>query len=130
MISWDELLKLDLGHPQKSFPRTRSSESTYTAHKKTLSDLGVTPEQHIESTVLKGREYDLSANAFPYDVAPDITHLLFWMTPDAEKLSMESVKQITAAKYQVEPECVVVFENPPGLKSIQGITHYQVFIRA
>lgn len=128
-ISWEELVKLDLGCPQRSFPRTEYSESRYAAHKKILARMGMSPENYIESTVLKGREYELSTNAFPYAVPRDVMHLVFWMSRDADKLPVKLVKEIVATKIRVGYDDVVVFENPTNLRSVHGLSHYQVFVK-
>lgn len=122
--SWDDLLQYDLSCINGCIGRESNVDDSYTMHKRKLYEQGISLEDYIYGTVLRGKQYIFSKNKFPYWVEPGITHYVFWMRPEC-KLHMFDVKK----KIEKELGCnVIIFENTPNSQSVGSIPHYHIFV--
>lgn len=126
IITWDELAAFNLGSPNRQFYRSEYNEQCYAAHKETLTKSGVTVEQYLYSGILCDRDTILERNAFPYYTMHH--HFIFWMRPGRE-IPMDIVLNQVKFKFNLDDNAAIIFENPPELKSVQGVPHYHIFIK-
>lgn len=116
MLTWEDLKKYDGTQVQGVvFQREESVMAKYHEYKSNVSNINL----HILQEVLKDKPYILVKNKYPYLVERGIIHCVFWMQPD-KKIPLSTVKQMYPH--------AIIFENPPGAQSVQGVPHYQVFI--
>jgi hypothetical protein len=71
--------------------------------------------------------FSIQRNDFPYALLPPIEHLLMWCIP--ERLNTEDVQWILERDLQLSPNQYCFFENPPALRSIPQIRHFQIFTK-
>lgn len=126
MTTWEELAKYDCDYAQLQLSRDAITAAKYDAHRVALRASGVSINDHILEHVLGDCSFVLEKNEFPYDLAPGITHCVFWMRPGAE-VNIHDVKKYLS--YEYETDDLIVFENRPEAKSVAGVPHYQVFFR-
>lgn len=101
----------------------------YQDFKSRLAARGRSLEDHVKTTVLKGRRGPVFVpNEFPYWVADGIQHWVLWSA--AGPLSAEEIRVAVTAQRPVGVRHAYWFENPPAAKTIPGIWHVHVFLRS
>ena len=126
-VTWNFLKQFDRRLVSAAIPRTSDSASKYNDHKMRLA--AETPKRtladFIKTEVLKGRDYVIGMNLFPYDCENNLYHLVFWMAED-KKISMD---EAAALATQALGAPVIIFENAPEMQSVANLPHYQLFVR-
>jgi hypothetical protein len=109
----------------------------YQDFKSQLAAKGQTLEEHVRATVFRGkdkkRERDspvLVPNQFPYWTTPGIEHWVLWSPPSVGPLSAAAVRAAITEQRPAGAKAGTWFENPPAAKTVPGIWHVHVFLRA
>jgi hypothetical protein len=69
--------------------------------------------------------FSLHENDYAYALLPPIHHYLIWSVPSP--LTEFEVRSLLADNYDLKEEDYEFFENPPALRSIPQIFHFQIF---
>lgn len=120
MANWLEIENAAAQGGQLS--RTPEVMQQYEEHKQLLNREGITIEEKIQKILDAYVDYDgvLMFNDYPYDIQPDIVHLVMWMhTWDAVDL----VKSWLIGKKIKH----IVIINPPERRSV-NLPHMQIFV--
>nr|XP_039249751.1 uncharacterized protein LOC120327510 [Styela clava] len=65
-------------------------------------------------------------NEFPYALTPDIRHFIIWSCKD---ISLEEYLEQVEKEFPRNKFDIIIFENPSERKSVNGVSHAQVFVR-
>jgi hypothetical protein len=130
-LDWNTLTKSDGMPPSVPTRRTIEVEEKYKQHKLHLQDRGISISDYILGSILKGRKYAFCANTFNYWLEDGIEHHLLWMHPQHE-LSIDEarslVRDLLDSSGQIDKQ-IVMFMNAAEKRSVQGVPHFQVFIK-
>jgi hypothetical protein len=74
----------------------------------------------------EGDRWVLTENEFPYDLTPDIKHMILWIHPDTLMMNDDDVESILESLEGYKGYCF--FRNKPNVRSVMSIDHYQVFL--
>lgn len=122
MISWTELLELDLTYMKIQLEREDSITQAYKARLKDADFHETVIVPILEA--LETKDYILRKNDYPYKVEPHVEHHVFWFKGE---ISMEDAKR-RCKGIGIDSD-IVVCCNEAQLKSIATIPHYHVFMR-
>ena len=125
MLTWSDLKQYDCKTPLLKLTRVPIIQAQYEQHKLDVKEQGLTLEKIVEANVLKDRNRSLVPNSYPYDIQPNIKHMILWMRPGYEQ-TVQDTKRILEKRLGTD---VIVFNNNEENKSIKGMPHYHVFIQ-
>src|SRR5678809_219116 len=115
MMHWDDLRALDMTTVRVNLGRTADVLAAYSAHKAALALAGKTLERYVMTEVVGDAPYVLARNAFRYNIAPDIEHLVFWMRT---KMPIEQARAIVCSLLRLRDADIVMFENDLSMQSV------------
>lgn len=127
-IAWTTLIAWHRNEVSFTFPRQSDVEARYRERlaRETPDDVAA----RIRRDHLTHAPWCLLPNEYPYHCEPGVTHYVFWMR---DKLSYDEVDMILVTECDEIPRDkrkIVVLENARAVKSIPGLEHYHVFVRA
>ena len=72
-------------------------------------------------------ESRLIVNKFPYHYEPDVTNFVLWYGD--ENASKDKKMRLVEAYEELKEYDLIVYENPPEMKSVPGLPHMQILAR-
>ncbi len=124
IFEWEEILQ---GPPTRVCPRETETEWFYHCHKKRKTLQFGSIENYLRiATNDPFEDVVFLKNIFPYKCPRDIRHYVAWIK-QGRSYTPEQVLILARERF---PNCeVAAWENIPTNRSINGIRHYQVFVR-
>jgi hypothetical protein len=119
-MEWTTLIQYSHTVMCDKISRTKQIQSLYmsnaTENKRTMN---------IIKSILTFRNYYLTPNDYPYDLAPGIKHYIIWFNA----CTMENAVKIASICLNTCSSNIIVFVNDDKNKSILDIEHYHIFIK-
>ena len=130
-MEWDYVQRFHMNPPPSAadLPRNKNVDIKYQEHKKQVKSI----KEHIISTYFDSesveRGWVIVNNEFPYDLNPNIQHLLIWIYPGKD-FSDESIIGIIEdyMKNNGHSE-YIYFRNILAIRSVLEIDHYHIFVK-
>jgi hypothetical protein len=135
-MDWDYVKQFHLNPPPTAdyLPRNKNSELKYEEHKKQIQSKNITIKDYILIThfnnplsVQKG--WVIVDNSFPYNLKPNIRHLLIWIYPGKEFSNEQIIQIIENYMKENKHTHYVYFRHNVNIQSVPEINHYHIFIK-
>lgn len=143
-MEWNTIAQFHLRPPQGALAREPYVQQRYNEFIQCLGRHNINIGDYLARYLFfdgnspsdEGRPYTFVPNRFPYAVAFNISHWLFWINPRWEQKNgmmpiravIEKCEELTAGRAGPNGK-FILFENNPSNRSVGNIRHFHVFVR-
>lgn len=131
-LSWDELTEVLGKGDGGANLRSAETEKKYAEYKNWLKSRGMTVEEHIlarlrATTDFPTKKYAILRNDFPYNISPEISHFIIWLSEELGKSAENRAADFIPAEYLADGANWAIHVNSAKNKSV-GLPHAHLFI--
>ena len=130
-MNWEQLCRFHLNPPKIQISRTSEDAYKYYVYKKELKE---SIDEDIirtyfedQNTIKQG--WTIVDNLFPYDLPPDVKHLIIWIHPSATLLDNEIYRRIEYSMKKHGYDDFIYFENRKNSRSVEKVKHFHILVR-
>jgi hypothetical protein len=81
---------------------------------------------YVLEYLLRGSDYRIFKNSFPYDISSSVSQYVLWVHPDID-INMLNVHKIIHSTFNGKE--LVYFRNPISYRSVPGVSHVHIFVK-